>query len=153
MTPIEKGRRRNLNGLPNSLVQKYLSTLMYYNKGYMACWIWKRAAEKGIVELEIDIINETTNPAEMKSKAIVAYLDQLRETISQTLLSNDFDSDFITKAKFKIWISKQDAALNQISCQGIVEDVEGRIYEGKVYREKAYPITDSLFEKIFKKIK
>lgn len=147
------GKRRNLNGLPNSLVESYLSTLMYFDKGYMACWIWKLASELKITELEIDIINETTTPAEIKSKPIIAYLDQLRDTISKTLISNEFDSNFIVKAKFKVWITKQDAAIRQISCQGIVEDIDGRVYEGKVYNETAYPIADSLFEKIIKKIK
>jgi hypothetical protein len=136
------GKRRNLNGLPNSLVESYLSTLMYFDNGYMACWIWKRASELEITEIEIDIINGTTKPPKFKSKPIVAYLGQLRGIISKTLLSNGFDPSFIDSAKFKVWITKQDAVLRQVSCQGIVEDIDGRIYEGKVYKETAYPIAD-----------
>lgn len=102
--------------------------------------------EKGVFELEIDIFNETTNPPEIKSKPIIAYLGQLRETLFRTLLSNNFDSDFITKAKFKIWINKQGLELNQILCQGIIEDENGKIYEGKVYKETAYPIENSILK-------
>lgn len=67
------GNRKHLNGLPNSLVQKYFSTMMYYDKGYMPCWIWKNASKLGIYELEIDILNKTIIPSEMSSKPISTF--------------------------------------------------------------------------------
>ena len=147
------GKRRNLNGLPNGLVQSYFSTLNYYDKGYMPCWIWKKAIEFGVYEFEIDVLNKTTAPMKMNSKPIIMYLDDLKEIIIKTLKSNQFDKNYIVSARLKIQISKQDVALSQVSCQGILEDKEGRIYTGKVYKERAFPIADSLFEKIFKLMK
>lgn len=147
------GRSKNLNGLPNNLVQSYFSTMNYYDKGYMPCWIWKKASELGINELEIDILNKVTIPIEMKSKPIIVYLDSLRDMIVKTLRSNQFDKNYIVTAKFRVWISKQDAAFSQVSCQGILEDIEGRIYKGKIYKERAFPVADSMFEKIIKILK
>lgn len=73
--------------------------------------------------------------------------------IFKLLASNQFNQNYIVNAKFKISISKQDAAFGQVFCQCFIEDIEGRIYEGKVYRERAFPIADSMFEKIIKRIK
>ena len=147
------GKRKNLNGLPNNLVQSYFSTLKYYDRGYMPCWIWKRATELGIHELEIDILSKTTIPKAMKTKPITTHLDELKKMIVETLTENQFSINYIVDAKFKIWLSKQDIALNQITCQCILEDINGRKYIGKVYKERAYPIADSMFEKIIKLIK
>ena len=147
------GKRNNLNGLPNGLVQKYFSTMTYYDRGYMPCWIWKKALELGIYELEIDIFNKTTIPPEMISEPIISHLDELIEMIFKTLDKNNFDKNYIVSAKFKIWIRKQNVAFNLVSCQGLLEDVEGRKYVGKIYKETAFPIADSMFKKIMKLIK
>lgn len=144
------GKKKNLNGLANSLVQSYFSTLCYYDRGYMPCWIWKQASELGITELEIDILNKTTTPAEMSSKPILAYLDKLEAIISKTLASNQFEQDFFTEAKLVIEINMLDATLNQVSCQGVLKDKEGKIYKGKIIKDTAYPIADTMFEKIKK---
>jgi hypothetical protein len=137
------GKWRNLKGLPNSLVESYFSSMMYFDNGYMACWIWKKANELDISELEIDILNRTTKPAVLEATPITAYLSDLQLIINRTLASNNFESGFIKKAKLKVWIAKDDAVRNQVSCQGIVEDIKGRDYAGKVYQEQAYPISDS----------
>jgi hypothetical protein len=47
-------KRRNLKGLPNSLTQRYFSTLVYFDGGYMADWIWNTAEKSGTTENIID---------------------------------------------------------------------------------------------------
>ena len=96
------GKRRNLNGLPNSLEQRYFSTLFWWDKAYMADWIWNAANEKGVTDIEIDILRDTVDPEELEIKPIIAQLNQLRETIKATLDSNDFPTNFIVDAKIKI---------------------------------------------------
>lgn len=147
------GKKKNLKGLPNILVQSYFSTLSYYDKSYMACWIWKNAFDLKVYEIEIDILNKTTFPIEMKSKPIIFYLDKIQDIIKNTLLSNQLDKNYIVSAKFNVRISNQDAALSEVSCQGILEGIDSRIYEGKIYKERAFLIADSMFEKIIKLMK
>ncbi len=132
------GKRRNLNGLPNSLVERYFSTLFYLDKGYMSDWIWNAANEKNIIDIEIDIINETVSPAELQIRPITIQLQELRETIDKTLIKQRFDADFITEAKFIIFISQRQKVLKLFTCQAILKDIEGRVYAGKVYTERAY---------------
>lgn len=132
------GKKKNLNGLPNSLEQRYFSTLFWWEKAYMEDWIWNAATEKNISDIEIDIIQGTVEPKELEIKAIVGHLHLLRRTIVTTLESNNFPADFIVEARFKIYISKKYKELRLFSCQGIVADKEGHVYEGKVYTEKAH---------------
>lgn len=73
--------------------------------------------------------------------------------IFKTLTTNHIDNNYIASAKFKVWISKEDALYNQVSCQGILEDIEGRRYIGKTYKERAFPVADSLFQKIINSIR
>ena len=93
--PTNLGKTKNLNGLPNSLTQRYFSTLFYYSKAYMSDWILNASSEIGISELTIDFINRTVKPKEMEIKPILAHLPALRETISVTLKNENFESDFI----------------------------------------------------------
>jgi len=147
------GRIRTLNGIPNELVQKYLSTLMYYDKGYMADWIWKKMNELKITTAEIDLFNETTNPTELKTKPIVAYLYELRELIKKQLIIKKFDSDYLNKGSFKISIDKLGEPYGIVTIQCVLENKENRQFHGKTYQERTYPIADSFFEKIIKGIK
>lgn len=139
------GKRRNLNGLPNSLEQRYFSTLFWWDKAYMADWIWNAANEKGVTDIEIDILRDTVDPKELEIKPITAQLSRLRDTIKTTLDSNDFPTNFIVDAKFKIYISQKHKALRLLSCQATVTDVNGRVYEGKNYTEQAYETPFKVF--------
>ena len=56
-------KAKNLNGLPGNLAFSYLSTLGYYDGGYMADWINYVAREKNIANIEIDILNKDIIPA------------------------------------------------------------------------------------------
>ncbi|MCZ4410369.1 hypothetical protein O3Q51_16250 [Cryomorphaceae bacterium 1068] len=132
------GKRRDLNGLPNSLEQRYFSTLFWWDKAYMADWIWNAAIQKGVTDIEIDILQGNVDPKELEIKPIVAQFSKLRETITRTLDSNNFPTDFIVDAKFKIYISQKHKTLRLLSCQASVTDREGNLYEGKIYTEKAY---------------
>ncbi|WP_299207827.1 hypothetical protein [uncultured Dokdonia sp.] len=129
------GKKKNLNGLPNSLTQRYFSTLFYYSKAYMSDWILNAASEIKISELVIDLMNETIEPKEMEIKPILAYLPRLKETIYLTLENENFESDFINSGIFKIELSKK---YNFLNCTAILTDKEGKEYIGKTYTEFSY---------------
>jgi hypothetical protein len=139
------GKKRNLNGLPNSLEQSYFSTLFYWHKGYMADWIWNAANEKEVTDIEIDILNKKVKPTDLEIEPIIAQLFRLQETIEKTLKSNGFSPDFITEAKFNIYISQKYKAQKLFSCQAIVTDRDGKNYEGKTFTEKAYESSFRVF--------
>jgi hypothetical protein len=131
-------KKKNLNGLPNNLIQQYFSTLFYWNGGYMADWIVCAANEKNKSNIEIDILSMTVKPKELEIKQIVTYLDRLNETIKKELTGNGFPDDYITKAKFEIFISPENKAQKIFSCVATLEDTDGKVYRSKPYSEKAY---------------
>jgi hypothetical protein len=128
-------KKRTLNGLPNSLEQRYFSTLFYYSKGYMADWIWNAADRLGVSEIEIDILNDAVTPRELEMHPIVAQLKDLRETIRKTLLSNQFPEDYITEARFAITIPEKGS--RWFTCIPTIKDKDGKKYVGKTYWEQA----------------
>lgn len=81
------GKIRNLNGLPNSLVESYFSTLGYYHKGYMADRVYYAAREKNLLNLEINILKETVFPERLNIKALSYRLNSLKDTIEKTLVA------------------------------------------------------------------
>jgi hypothetical protein len=89
------------------------------------------------MDIEINILNETVEPKSLQIKPIIGHLHQLRETIQATLKSLDLSNDFVTEAKFIIFISQKHKISRLFTCQGIVTDKEGRKYVGKVYTEQA----------------
>jgi hypothetical protein len=130
-------KKKNLNGLPNNLIQQYFSTLNYWNGGYMADWIFCAAKEKNKSNIEIDILNKKVKPKDLEIKQIVTYLDYLKHTIVKELKGNGFPDDYITKAKFEIYISPENKVQKVFSCVAILEDAEGKIYRSKPYSEQA----------------
>ncbi len=140
-------KRKNINGLPNNLIQQYFSTLFYWNGGYMADWIWNASTEKNISEIEIDILNKTVLPNTIEIKQITTYLDRLKTTISKELTNNGFENDFIVSAKFDIFISAKFRTQKLLTCTATLIDREQRIYKSKTYTEKAYEDTFTVFKK------
>lgn len=51
-------KTRNLNGTLGNLELSYLSTLGYYDGGYMADWLNFIARDKNVKRIDIDILNE-----------------------------------------------------------------------------------------------
>lgn len=141
---------RSINGLPNEVTQKYISTLMYYDKGYMMDWIWKSLKELKINTAEINLYTECSEPPDFITKPIKAYFNKLRNHIEKRLVQNGFDRNFINQGVFKIHISEIDKAFGSVSIQCILSTQENRTITGKVYSEKTYPIADSFFERIMK---
>lgn len=131
-------KRKNINGLPNNLIQQYFSTLFYWDGGYMADWIWNASKEKGISEIEIDILNKSASPTSINIKQITTFLDRLRTTIDKELSNNGFETDFIISAKFDICISSRFKAQRLLTCTATLIDKEQRIYKSKTYTEKSY---------------
>lgn len=127
-----------LNGLPNNLVQQFFSTLFYYDRFYMADWIWHTAVKNNVDIVEIDIINEKVTPTSVHIKPIVSQLHRLQETIKLILTSNNFPSDFITTAHLHVKLLKDSKTHRFLEVKSIAIDKNGKIYESKVYSEQAY---------------
>ena len=113
----------------------------------MADWIWNAANEKQITDVEIDILNGSVNPKELEIKPIIVHLYQLRSTISKTLKSNSFPDDFITEAKFQIYISQKYKFFGLLTCKTFLEDMNGNKYEGNTYTEQTGVDPFKVFQK------
>jgi hypothetical protein len=131
-------KKRNLNGLPNVLIQQYFSTMFYCNKGYMADWIWNAAKGKNVSDIQIDIINKTITPKDLQISSLTGYLVTLQQTIKKELVSNGFSDDFIVKAKFEIYICPETKPQKIFGVLATIEDKDGNIYRSKPYTEMAY---------------
>ena len=129
---------KKLNGLPNNLVQQFFSTMFYYDKGYMADWIWHTAVHNNVDTVDIDIINEKVIPTSLEIKPIGSQLYRLRETIKTVLTTNDFPADFIAKATFHIKLLKDSKTNRFIEIRCTTVDINGKKYEGQHYSEEAY---------------
>jgi|SRR5688572_22431608 len=138
------GKRRNLRGLPNSLTQRYFSTLFYFDGGYMADWIWNTAEESGTTEIKIDILNKSIEPRDLEIQPLTSTLDRLQETIKVTLDKNGFDGHFIREAYFDIYISQKFKHMRLLHCTATLKDENGLEYKGKTYTEKSYENKSSL---------
>lgn len=139
-------KKKNLNGLPNNLIQQYFSTECYWNGGYMADWIFCAADEKNKSNIEIDILNKKVQPKDLELKQVVTFLDWLNQTIKKELKGNGFSEDFIKKAKFEIYISPENKIQRIFSCVAILEDIEGKIYRSKAYAQQSYEKGIKVFE-------
>lgn len=131
-------KRKKINGIPNNLIQQYFSTLLYWNGGYMADWIWNASIEKGITEIEIDILNKSVIPISLNIKQITTYLDRLKSTIDKELIINGFQSDFIVSAKMDIHVSSIFQLQKLLTCTATLIDKDQRIYKSKTHTEKSY---------------
>lgn len=132
------GKKKNLNGIPNSLIQQYFSTLFYCEKGYMADWIWNAADEKNVKDIQIDIINQKVFPKELQITQITSQLRFLQQTIRKELINNGFPDDFIVKAVFEIYISPENKVRKIFGCLAILEDRDGNVYRSRPYAQMAY---------------
>jgi hypothetical protein len=140
MTPSTK----KLKGLPNSLVQQYFSTLFYYEKGYMADWIYHAAKDLKVQEINIDILSDRTDPSGLEIRPILYGLSELRQTIKKILTSNKFPPDFIIKASFQIRLTNESGSKRLLKVRGLAEDKFGKVYEGHIYNEYAFEDSFSL---------
>jgi len=151
-------KKKNLNGIPNNLIQQYFSTLFYYDKGYMADWIWNAAKEKNISDIQIDIINKTVTPKDLQIQPLTAQLIKLQQTIRKELVNNGFSYDFIVKGKFEIYISPENKVQKTFDVSVTLEDKDGKNYRSKPHAEIAYeedfqvfkPTLSEKLKKIFK---
>ena len=139
-------KKKNLNGLPNNLIQQYFSTLFYYDRGYMADWIWNAASEKYVSDIKIDIINKTVIPKDLQIQPLTIHLIRLQQTIKKELINNGFIEDFIVKAQFEIYISPENNSQKIFGVVVTLEDKEGTIYRSKPYAEKAYETEFQVFK-------
>jgi len=139
-------KKKNLNGLPNNLKQQYFSTLFYYDKGYMADWIWNVAKEKNVSDIQIDIINETVTPKDLQIQPLTTQLIRLQQTIKKELVNNGFADDFIVKAKFEIYITPENREQKMFGVFVTLEDKDGKIYRSKPYAEMAYETDFQVFK-------
>jgi hypothetical protein len=141
------GRIRTLNGIPNEVTQKYLSTFSYGEASYTAHWIWKRMNTLGIDEAEIDIFNESTTPQELKDSPITYQLSMLCLFIEKLLKNYKFESDFINNGIIKITINNRGEDFGNVEFLCVLMTKDNRQIIGKIHKHGTYPIADSLFEK------
>ncbi|GAA3592659.1 hypothetical protein Q4Q39_05715 [Flavivirga amylovorans] len=126
------GKTRNLNGIPGNLALSYLSTLGYYDGGYMADWLNFIARDKNVKEIEIDILNNGIDPEETDIKPLKADLKKLRGILEKELSNNGFEMDFIKKAVMKFEIPIDNPKFkNTVYCYPFIEDENGKIYKPK----------------------
>jgi hypothetical protein len=138
------GKRRNLKGLPNSLTQRYFSTLFYFDGGYVADWIWNSAEKSGVTEIKIDILSKSIDPKDIEIIPLTSNLDRLQETIKVTLDKNGFDRQFIKEAYFDIYISQKFKHMRLFTCTATLKDENGLEYKGKIYTEQSFENKSSL---------
>ncbi len=126
------GKSRNLNGIAGNLALSYLSTLGYYDGGYMADWLNYIAREKNIKEIKVDILNNQIEPKETEIKPLKADLKKLREILKKELSNNGFEMDFIRNAVLKFEIPIDNPSFkNTVYCYPFIEDKTGKIYKPK----------------------
>ena len=147
-------KTRNLNGLPGNLALSYLSTLGYYDGGYMADWINYIARDKKIVEIKIDILNKSIEPKIAEIKPLISNLNKLKGIIYAELKNNGFENSFIKKAILKFKIPINSATVKRtIYCYPILEDENGKTYESKKrIVETAYEVDFNPIKKVEIKI-
>jgi hypothetical protein len=141
-------KAKNLNGIPGNLAYSYLSTLGYYDGGYMADWINYIAREKNIAEIEIDILKKIIKPKEAEIKPLIADLEKLKDIIQTELKNNGFETSFIKNAimRFEIPINSPNPI---IYCYPHLEDENGKIYKPKNrITEVAYEVSFNPIKKV-----
>jgi hypothetical protein len=141
-------KAKNLNGLPGNLAYSYLSTLGYYDGGYMADWLNYIARDKNIIEIEIDILKKAINPKEAEIKPLIVNLEKLKGIIQTELKNNGFEMSFIKNAimRFEIPINSPNPI---IYCYPHLEDENGKIYKPKNrIAELAYEVSFNPVKKL-----
>ncbi len=126
------GKTRNLKGIPGNLALSYLSTLRYFDGGYMADWLNYIARDKNVKEIEIDILNSRIQPEETAIEPLKAELKKLRRILEKELSNNGFKMNFIKKAVMKFEIPIDNPRFkNTVYCYPFIEDENGKIYKPK----------------------
>lgn len=126
------GKARNLNGTPGNLALSYLSTLGYYDGGYMADWLNFIARDKNIKKIKVDILNDKIEPEEADIKPLKADLKKLREILKKDLANSGFEMEFIKKAIMEFEIPIDNPRIkNTVYCYPFIEDKNGKIYKPK----------------------
>ena len=141
-------KAKKLNGLPGNLALSYLSTLGYYDGGYMADWINYIAREKNVAEIEIDILNKKVIPKEVEIKPLLADIEKLKFIIQTELRNNGFEMSFIKKAIMRFEIPMDSTNMTRIIyCYPYLEDENRKIYKPKK------TIMETAFESSFNPVK
>ncbi len=126
------GKMRNLNGTSGNLALSYLSTLGYYDGGYMADWLNFIARDKNVKKIEIDILNDKIEPKEADITPLKADLKKLRGILEKDLSNNGLEMDFIKRAVMKFEIPIDNPRIkNTVYCYPFIEDENGKIYQPK----------------------
>lgn len=135
------GKIRNLNGLPNNLAKSYLSTLYYYDGGYMGDWIYYLAIKYDCKEIVIDILNKSIEPKVTEVKPLILFIDYQQEIIEREVSTNGFGQGFIRKAELRFQIQPEETNPDPVvCCYPRLEDDNGRVYTSEhPIIERVYP--------------
>ena len=117
-------KTKNLRGIPGNLALSYLSTLGYYEDGYMSDWIIRMFNKLEIREIKIDILNEKIFPETATIKPLLSDLPKLKEILNKGLKNNNFDKEFIVKAELNF----EQLDKKTLKCLPILEDENGKLY-------------------------
>lgn len=120
-------KAKNLRGIPGNLADSYLSTLGYYENGYMADWLIRTFNNLNIPEIKIDILNELIVATEAAIKPLLSDLRKLKGILRAELHNNQFDLEFIVRAEFHI----ERIGLKTIKCNPVLQDKNGKLYYPK----------------------
>ncbi|WP_121935794.1 hypothetical protein [Faecalibacter macacae] len=120
-------KTKNLRGIPGNLALSYLSTLGYYENGYMADWLIRTFDKLNITQIKIDILNETIFPKEAQIKPLLSDIKKLKLILENELNKNEFEKGFIKNAEFHF----EKIGEKTIKCNSFLEDINGKLYYPK----------------------
>lgn len=120
-------KTKNIRGVPGNLALSYLSTMGYYENGYMGDWVMKTFKNLDIIKIKVDILNDMIYPKEANIRPLLSNLSKLRSILKNELMNHGFEMNFIIRAEMNF--EKLDE--NMLKCYPILEDKNGKAYYPK----------------------
>jgi len=115
---------KNLRGIPGNLALSYLSTLGYYENGYMADWIIRLFNKLNINEITINIIEENVSPKSAEIRPLTSDIPKLKQILKTELKNNGFEETFIKNAELRF----EQIDKKTLKCFPTLEDINGKKY-------------------------
>lgn len=148
-------RRRTLNGIPHNITQSFFGTERYYTCGYMGDWLLNAVRHLDLSKASLDVLQGLFNPDELNIYPLTYHAKTLKRIIEKELLTNGFDTDFITDAHIDFQFPDQNLYRTTIYCFPYIIDRDGRRYESSRIIADGYEPSFNPFHKLnwFDKLK
>ena len=132
---------KRIPGTLNNLADSYFSTMRYYDRGYMADWIWKIGIENQTWDLKIDLLNKKCEPKFFNIKPIVVYLESIQKILYDDCKKDEIPLEYISQCWFEIELRKQ---LNRpmVYCTPKLKGNDGKYFKGKELITEAYDLME-----------